>query len=492
MHFPALTILSILPLCLEFTPSAAAQVAPHEIIRTPERIAFDEYLSKAEARLIPQLEELAVWCQNARLYRERDRIYRGVLAMDPKNSTARRALRYFKQSGAWHQSTAYHVPRNRGPENLSEYRERLTLATARFRSRVFRRLERGRSSLGLEAREQVFRKLLLIDPDDQALRTVLGEARLGEHWVLEETARADRGRRNIGDLARISLEVTERPAITTPNRSERKLDLLWSAARSTPRVRVVGTTKAREVEQTAHVTDAVGVYFRGVFRRDQPHRKAYTIYLLRNPEERDRMLAGMPWIDTQTKNLLRSASGGWLGRPNVLGEWDPDPARRLDGAARQTLGTLLMDAYGVGGKNGWAWEGIGLYLVYQLTGTRKTYFIDRQAYVRTSQTTLWPKLQSPETDWLVEGRNLLASPAAPGLEFLLGRSVDTMRDEDLLVAYVLSAYLLEGRPDDVPQILRRIGAGEHPVRVFEDVLGFSVPVLERRLRRWLDEVLETR
>ena len=68
----------------------------------------------------------------------------------------------------------------------------------------------------------------------------------------------------------------------------------------------------------------------------------------------------------------------------------------------------------------------------------------------------------------------------------------SMRDEDLLVAYVLSAYLLEGRPDDVPRILRRIGAGEHPVRVFEDVMGFSVPVLEGRLRRWLDEVLETR
>ena len=151
-----------------------------------------------------------------------------------------------------------------------------------------------------------------------------------------------------------------------------------------------------------------------------------------------------------------------------------------------------MDAYGVSGQNGWAWEGMGLYLVYQLTGTRKTYFIDRQAYARTSQTTLWPKLQDPQTDWLVEGRALLAGAAAPGLEFLLGRSVDTMRDEDLLVAYVLSAYLLEGRPDDVPRILRRIGAGEHPVRVFEDVMGFSVPVLEGRLRRWLDEVLETR
>ena len=53
----------------------------------------------------------------------------------------------------------------------------------------------------------------------------------------------------------------------------------------------------------------------------------------------------------------------------------------------------------------------------------------------------------------------------------------------------LAAYLLEGRPDEAPIILRRIGAGEHPVLVFEDVTGESLPGLELRLRRWLGEVL---
>lgn len=472
------------------SPAATSAQAPSQQRIERERREFDALLARAESELVPGLEELARWCKEHDLYRERDRVCRALVALDPEHSHARKVLRYVRLSGEWRQSSAYRVPRNHDEEALPQFEERLAAATAGFRATVFRELERGRRWLAPGTREDVLRRLLILDPDDVALRTVLGEVKLGDAWVLRETERAVRGRRDIGDLARASIDSVEPPDPSEPTDEERRIDLRWNAGRETLHVRVLGTTRAAEVTETTRVTEAVSQFFKGIFRRAQPHRRDFTIYLLRDSSERDRLLAGLAWLDDDTRRLLGGAGGGWLGKRNLLGEWDPDPERRLDGAARQTLGTLLMDSYGIDGRHGWAWEGIGLYLVHHLVGTRKTWFIDRDAYSRNSQTTLWPKLQAPETDWLVEARDLLAGETAPRLGFLLGRSVDAMRDEDLLAAYVLAAYLLEGRPDDVPVILERIGDGEHPVTVFEDVTGMAVPALDARLSRWLDEVLE--
>ena len=81
-------------------------------------------------------------------------------------------------------------------------------------------------------------------------------------------------------------------------------------------------------------------------------------------------------MSRETRRGLSSAVGGWLDSPNRLAEWSPSPDRRLDGAARQTLGTLLMDAFGIDGRCGWAWEGVGLYMIHDLVGTRLTWFFD--------------------------------------------------------------------------------------------------------------------
>ena len=99
----------------------------------------------------------------------------------------------------------------------------------------------------------------------------------------------------------------------------------------------------------------------------------------------------------------------------------------------------------------------------------------------------WQQLQLADVNWLEEGRRLLSGPNAPHLEFLLGKSVNNMRDEDLLFSYVLAAYLLEGRPKETPTILRRIGAGNHPVKVLEEELGRPLREIEARLLRWLEE-----
>jgi len=452
--------------------------------------SFDRLVEGEEARLAGEMWDLASWCREHRLFLECDRLAHAILEIDGDHAAARKTLKFHRRREGWAQSRSYRTPRNHAKDvHEQEYPERLAALLDPYKARLFRRLERDGPLLLPGTRERTLRKLLLLEPDDVALRTVLGERQLDGRWVLAETATAAELRRAVPTLAGEALAEVRRPELDVVTREERALDLRWRAALKTPGVRVMGTTPRKEVDETARVAEAARGLFQRVFKRDQAHRSGYTIFLLQGSGEREALLRGMPGIPQVTQDLLRQAGGGWLGAPNQLAEWDADPARRLDGAARQTMGTLLMDGYGIDARHGWAWEGIGLYLVYHMTGTRLTYFFGRAGSSSTRKTTLWPRLQAPATHWLQEARSLLAQDHAPSLEFLLGRDVDTMRDEDILVSYALAAYLLEGRPDDASVILRRIGAGEHPVAVFERVTGASLPQLELRLRRWLDEVL---
>ncbi|MDA1263605.1 MAG: hypothetical protein O2816_00840 [Planctomycetota bacterium] len=470
------------------TPAPPESAPLDEFQRARER--FESLVAEQDAILAERLWEVSDWCRHRKLYTERDRLARTVIEIDPDHQGARKVLKFFKRGDEWVQSGSYRQPRSHArDEHLEEFRQRLAQATDPYKLQLFRRLEREGDLLVPGTRERVLAKLLVLDPNDVALRTVLGEEAHGGRWVLSETKRALEAGRGVQTKAVESLEQVDRPQLSTTSKPEREVPVRWNATRMTPGVRVVGTTPSSEVEETARVTEAVSHLFKSVFGDAQAHRRGYTIYLLQNQGEREALLNNLGAIGEPTKGDLRRAGGGWLGAPNTLGEWDANPARRLDGAARQTLGAMMMDAYGINGSDGWAWEGLGLYLVYHMTGTRMTYFFDPQRYSTNRATTIWPLLQAQETQWLAVARDQIGQQGFPSLEFLLGRSVDTMRDEDLLLSYALAAYLLEGRPDDVPRILRRVGAGEHPVTVFEDVTGFAMPDLERRLQRWLQEIL---
>lgn len=477
----------LLPLLFLLAPLLHGQILDPEVKRI--RAEWKQLVETEEANLVEPLWKLAEWCKKRKLYRERDSIARHLILLDPDHRGARWALKYNRQGDKWVQSRNYRVPRSHASDaNYEAYELQLAQVLDPFKTKLFVGLERNGRKLEAGAKEAVLRRLLVLTPNDLALRTVLGEVRFHDRWVLEETLRAKQNPRGIRVLVEEAFETVERPKGDEPRADEKSVPFRWHAARRTPGVRVLGTTLRKEVDQTAEVAQAAAHLFHKVFHHGQPHRKGYTIYLLNGPMERDQLLDTLGGITHDARGQLGQAGGGWL-KSNRLAEWDLNPARRLDGAARQTIGALLMDAYGINGDHGWAWEGMGCYLVYHMTGTRLTYFFERSGYSSTRKTTLWPTMQVPEVEWLSMARNLYRDQGPPSLTFLLGREVNTMRDEDLLASYVLSAYLLEGRPDDTPRILRRIGAGEHPVLVFEEVTGLSMPDLEARLMRWLDEVL---
>lgn len=441
---------------------------------------------------IDELARLADWARRNKLYFERDRLWEVILTLDPDHREARKMLRYHRRNNTWVRSESYRLPSNRAGTRqgslMVELLERELQQVGPYRTRVLMALEQGRRSLDPDLRDEELIKLLVIDPNDEVVRDARGEVRMGNAWLLKESARALERRGVLELQARESLIRVPELTLGALWKLEKESQLAWKDVQQTDAVRVLGTVPDQEIGHTAKVTQAVEDFFRAALRRSQPHRPKYTIYLLMNAGEKDALVARMPGIDEAERELLNRATGGWLGAPNLLAEWSPSPPRRLDGATRQTFGTLLMDAYGIDGSHGWAWEGVGLYLTHRMIGTRMTHFIRGSQYKRNQQTTLWSTLQSPGAHWLAMGLDLLESPGAPHLQFLFGRGVDQMRDEDLLISYVLAAYLIEGRPDELPRILERIGKGEHPVQVFEEELQETVPRLQARLVRWLHEV----
>ena len=110
------------------------------------------------------------------------------------------------------------------------------------------------------------------------------------------------------------------------------------------------------------------------------------------------------------------------------------------------------------------------------------------------RTHLWQIVVRVETDtgqtgWGFGGGGKSAVEIVNGhfAEILVGRSVNSLTTEDMLLSYVLAAYLVEARPEEAVVLLRRIGAGESSQAAVESVLDLDLAQLGRRLRRWLDE-----
>ena len=70
---------------------------------------------------------------------------------------------------------------------------------------------------------------------------------------------------------------------------------------------------------------------------------------------------------------------------------------------------------------------------------------------------------------------------------LVRKDASQLTTEDVLYAYTLATYLLEGHPEVVSKVLKRLGTGYPGIPALSEALGMDVPSLERRIERWLTE-----
>jgi hypothetical protein len=440
------------------------------------------------AALVHDLADLATWCQKGRLFAARNEVCELILAFDPDHATARRWLRYRRGAdGGWTRRPHYHAPHDmvvRGPE----FGRRLGALRTRFADRTLAWIaDAGR---GPAARARALRQALRLAPGRRDLHEAAGEVPGPDGtWLLAETPASRTRRTALQAAARRALASVPEPRRDRPTAEENATRLPFTVFFEGPRVRVGGTVPEDELREAYRRAAACFGLFEAAFPGAVPQVRRLEILLLQTAGERDQLLDQHPRSRDDFRSWGRKLQSAWIPGTSVVFAWNPKRTGRLEWCSRQVLGALLRNGFGVRSRNGWAFEGFGLRLSHLLCGRRTTFFVRRSTYGEKGAHAgdLWDKLKAERARWRPQARTLLDSDRAPDLRLLLGKGVNTMDTEDLLVSYVLAAYALEARPDRAAAWLRAVGRGRPWAEALEAGLGLDAEGLRVRVRRWLQE-----
>lgn len=443
--------------------------------------------TRAEARtaLVTRLVEVAKWCNEREIFLERNRIWLRILELDPDNTDARRGLKHSRgPDGKWKEVPPREA-KNLNTKALPELAKRERAAWNPYGATLVAALDAEKAPK--EVRTHVFDEVLRIDPNNEAVHEALGDVLLGDLWVLPETKRGKERRAEIKAAVRASIDGIAEPATVPPSPEETALHAGWKGTCATAHVRCLTSLDPVEASTIARMSEAAGAVLGGLLGIEPKYPPGFTIFLL-GTADRDGFLERISHLDAAERQRLSRLTGSGIPRTYHVGLWDGDAAQRLDGAVRHSLGHLVTTTLGVQPQCAWAWEGLGLYLTREVVGTRLTWFVaEASANASGEAAALRGKLLGADSNWMNEALQLLSGDAPPTLERALARNLDELETEDMLLGYVLVAYLLEGRPEQAVAFFQRIGAGEAPRVVSEEVLAMSIPELQARLQRWLTE-----
>lgn len=432
------------------------------------------------------LDGLAGWCRDVGLEKERAGLLEALLLLAPDHETARRDLGYRRRAGGpWERDSSWQAPRQSARKMRRELRKRQ-------HALVGRHLKSLDPSLPRRTRRSVLLSLQHLAPRDQRIRKALGERRSGGRWVLRESVTARARRRALEKkLAEIRRKVRP-PKNGTLEPNERKVPVPWSGIRTAPTVRVAGTVPQKEIEATAQLAGVTEALYAFAIDPTPASFPEYRIYLLAGKQEQSAWLAHHPLMTDSRRQFQQNLLCGWVPSTWHVAIWPPSPVRRAEWACRQTIWLHMQRRYGLSlFTHGVFAEGIGLYLGHMITGERASWFVTPSSY-QQSGSDLAEKLRDGEFDWMAEARNQVKAKKAPDYHTLLARGVNTMTAQDLLHAYALAAFLIEGEVEGLPELLSTLGRGKPVREALPETIGLSVRELQERVFRWLTEAKRRR
>jgi len=448
----------------------------------------EEALAALERELaVPALEELAEWCQANKLYGRRSEVYEALVHFAPDHSKAHRSLQHSLRNGAWVPPKKPYAPKDRNESALGAFAEKRAELLAPYGEAVMDAV----AELGLEphgARELVGR-LLLADPDAPAAHAFLGDVRLGDRWVMEESATAARRRAELDALWSAALKRAE-PALrpTEASAAERALGVSWSTVLASDRVRVLGTVPPAEVRRAATTAHAARELFAALHPLAVELRS--TIYLLGDEGTRRAFLANHPGLTEADRTLFAGLTGATLPGGGEVAQWAAEEDQRIDAAVRHAADSFFGTALGIDLSQGWVYEGLGAYLTWRMTGTHRTWRIPASNRDRTDRSgvTIESLFGAPGLDWLALARDTYCADDGlrMHLESVLADPIEDLSPADLLASFALSAYLVEGR-SDLGRLLDRVRHSRDSRLAVARALDMSVAELEWRVCRWLAE-----
>lgn len=466
---------------------APATIAVGGARRTGDVVApggsIEAHVAAARADLVERLNRTATWCNDKELFVERDRIWRKVLEIAPDDATARKGLRYARNvDGSWKEPPPRDL-KNIGKKWLADLPAREEAAYAPYGDALLALAREPDRSAG--ERDALVAEIRALAPDHAGLHEWLGDVRLGDRWVMPETATAKERRAALRAHARGAMEAEARIATAKPEGLESDLGVVWKVVLQGENVRVLSTGSEEEAQRIVRATEGAGSLLGFALGSEMRYPGAYTIYVLTEPGEKEAFLAKLPDLAAEERARLAALEGTGIPRSNNVALFGRDPIRRTDAAVRHTIGNVLGISLGVSHKTAWAWEGVGQYLTRELVGTRLTWFVSEAADPATAS--LRGKLMNPESNWIQEAYDLLATGTAVPLDDLLRRDLDRLDVGGALTGYALVAYLLEGQPTQALEFVTRSARGDDPSAIAREVLKRTPVELQERLVQWLSE-----
>ncbi len=477
---------SLRTVAIAFTLLVLAPRAPALAPRAPASIeTLDEFRSAARTALVGRLLSLAKWCNENELFEDRDRAWRSVIVVEPDNLEARKGLRFARNAdGSW-KEPAPRPAKNRNPAALEKLPAKRVEAIGPFSDALLERLQK--EEVAPEVRKSVLGEIIAIDPDDEKVHGMLGEARLDGGWVLLETATGKTRRAAIRAVVQAAKDAPAGLDPVSPTAEEKQLFEGWKCGSKSSAVRVLGTGDASQCESLASACKIAGAVFESALSSPPSWADEFTLYIVAGPGEKDAFVAHLPGAqDAQRESLKRTIGGGVPGTWNVV-LFEPDLKKRVDCGVRHALAHLLRRSWNIDTRNAWIFEGLGLYLTREICGSRLTWFCSGSGVTGEGKNSPRGRLMVADSNWMNEALKLLTRDPPPDLAAVLGRDIATMGVEDVLVSYALAAYLVEGRPETTPALLKQIGADTASAEALHAVLGLTVPELQERLVRWLKE-----
>jgi hypothetical protein len=221
--------LSILGSPLAATLLLAAFAAPprQEALIAAER-------QEIESSLVADLSELAEWCNEAKLFADRDQAYAQILLFDPEHERSRKFLRYRKNAdGSWTQSGEYRKPKNRSEAALPELSQRRGRVHRRFAEAMVALADRHQLTLDEKGRKEIYAAVLAVDPDAPEIRERTREVKEGDQWQLRETFRAKERREELRLFVEEGLAQAPTPKQGTLLPAEESLGVDWLGVEET-------------------------------------------------------------------------------------------------------------------------------------------------------------------------------------------------------------------------------------------------------------------
>lgn len=450
---------------------------------------FEATRKAAREKLVTALLEHADWCHKNKCYLERNRTYERVIEYSPDHKKGRKFLGYTwdRKAEEWVRKRAYREPRaGKGDKVLEAQALRATAFTG-YRDTMLAAIDKeGVSKRQISA---TLAELVEMLPEDTDLRQRNGQVLFTdkngkERWVMEESKRALAWRPKLRERKKELFANYPGSEEGSTEEDEDSWGVTWRGNVENDRVRVLSTGSKGEADKAAQVCHVVWDYTRDLF--DHEFDPSYSAYLIASKSDKNSVIDNLAGLEPEQRKRLKKLGGTMMG--GTIYTWAPNEDGRVDSSCRFSLSMLMARRFGINSKHGWAHEGIGMYVTERLLGTRLSFFVRATEYAEGGGN-LRRQLQDPDSNWMRLAQKVLEKDKKPNIAFMLGRDVNTLTPEDLLVSYALAGYFMEGHePEVLVEILERIGQGENPAETMEDVLGYDIGTLSTRLLDWLREI----